>query len=88
MTANGGGIGQDAASGGNQGSGGLVFGGDVNIAGNGSGGVTRVGAGAPNGGGNVAVGVGSAPGGGGAGGSLAGGPGSAGANGRVKFAYT
>lgn len=88
MTANGGGIGQDAASGGNQGSGGTASGGDVNTTGNGSGGVTRVGAGAPNGGGNVATGIGSTPGGGGAGGSSAGGPGSAGANGRAKFAYT
>lgn len=88
LSALGGAAGQDAVSGGLQGAGGLASGGDVNTAGNGSGGVVRAGAGAPNGGGDSAASMGTVPGGGGAGGNLAGGPGNAGANGRAKFSYT
>lgn len=87
LSAIGGNAGENGTTG-RQGSGGLASGGDVNTAGNGDGGVTRTGAGAPNGGGNVAAGTGSTPGGGGGGGSLSGGAGGKGGAGRIIFAYT
>lgn len=75
---------------GTQGAGGTASGGDVNTTGNGSGGVTSTGAGAPNGGGDQTANGnnGTAPGGGGGGGLTPSGLGGNGTAGRAKFSYT